>query len=68
MARERDLFFAIVLSGMALTGCGEAADDEDAGALADAGDAMDAGSEEDAGPAGDAGTEDAGEDAMVLIL
>jgi hypothetical protein len=69
MVRERDLFFAIVLSGMALTGCGEGADERDAGALADAAeDGVDAGEPLDAGAAADASLEDAGEDAMVLIL
>lgn len=68
MARERDLFVAIVIGGLALGGCGSATSpaDEDAGRLADAGETMDAAA--DAGPIEDAGLEDAGEDAMVLIL
>lgn len=64
MERERDLFRAIVIAGLAIaSGCSSPSTEDDAGrdgaVLADAG--------EDAGPE-DAGDFDAGEDAMVLIL
>lgn len=81
--RERDLFRAIVLSGAALTaapGCSsepavaDAGTDApiapvDTGAEVDTGVLVaDAGPPEDVGTLGDAGLDDAGEDAMVLIL
>ena len=72
--RPRDLFAAIVVSGIALgAGCGDSSVPDDAGAmLADA--SMDADSTRvdaavDAGGPDDAGMlDDAGEDAMVIIL
>ncbi len=64
MTRERDLFAAIVLSGMALVGCSATEPAEDAGEPMDAALADASGAGEDAAPP----DEDAGDDAMVLIL
>jgi len=83
MARDRDFFLAVVLSGLSLTACGGDTD-TDAGTISDAGSvdagAMDAAASVDSGMIADAGFDaevatdadiplsDAGTDAFVAIL